>query len=96
MLTMMSQPTEVVCGSLDGHGSGDHDVPFRFGRRPWANAPFPFSPRQYGRLLVLRGRVQDRTFGDDDQLPASLQRGRRSAPEGSSMSVAISTQPIIT
>jgi hypothetical protein len=45
---------------LDGPGAGDHDEPYRFGRRPRACAPFPFTERQYARLLVLRGRVGDR------------------------------------
>jgi hypothetical protein len=48
-----------VVGSLDGDGSGDHDQPYRFGLRPRAIAPYPFSTREYGRLLVLRGRVHD-------------------------------------
>ncbi len=55
-----------VVGSLDGLGAGDHDQPYRFGRRPHANAHYPFSTRQYLRLLVLRGRVQDRLIGIDD------------------------------
>ena len=46
-------------GSLDGHGAADHDQPYRFGFRPRANAPYPFNTRQYARLLVLRGRIQD-------------------------------------
>ena len=45
--------------SLDGVGAGDHDLPYRFGRRPRASAPYPFSTRQYARLLVLRGRVRE-------------------------------------
>jgi hypothetical protein len=52
-------------GSLDGSGTADHDQPYRFGRRPSASAPYPFSTRQYARLLVLRGRVQDREFEAD-------------------------------
>jgi hypothetical protein len=46
-------------GSLDGEGAGDHDQPYRFGWRPRASVPFPFNTRQYARLLVLRGRLQD-------------------------------------
>ena len=38
--------------------TADHDIPYTFGRRPWASAPYPFSTRQYARLLVLRSRVQ--------------------------------------
>jgi hypothetical protein len=48
-----------AAGSLDGAGAGDHDQPYRFGFRPSASAPYPFSTRQYARLLVLRGRVRD-------------------------------------
>ena len=50
-------------GSLDGSGTGDHDQPYRSGRRPSASTPYPFSTRQYARLLILRGRVQDHGFG---------------------------------
>jgi hypothetical protein len=53
-------------GSLDGSGTADHDQPYRFGRRPSASAPYPFSTRQYARLLVLRGRVRDRGFDRGD------------------------------
>jgi len=49
----------IASGSLDGHGAGDHDAAYQFGRRPNATAPFPFTPMQYARLLVLRGRVRD-------------------------------------
>jgi hypothetical protein len=51
-------------GSRDGAGAGDHDQPYRFGR-PRANVPYPFNTRQYARLLVLRGRLQDRHAGED-------------------------------
>jgi hypothetical protein len=51
--------TGAAPGSLDGDGAGDHDQPYRFGFRPRASAPYPFNTRQYARLLVLRGRVQD-------------------------------------
>jgi hypothetical protein len=44
---------------IDGDSSGDHDEPYRFGRRPTARWPFPFTERQYARLLILRGRVRD-------------------------------------
>jgi hypothetical protein len=52
-------------GPADGHGSGDHDVPYRFGRKPRASHPFPFSERQYARLLLLRSRVQERLVSED-------------------------------
>ena len=59
-------PTWGLDGSRDGAGSGDHDMPYIFGRRPRAIAPFPFTTRQYARLVVLRGRVQDRLAAGDD------------------------------
>jgi hypothetical protein len=46
-------------GTKDGSTAGDHDQPYRFGLRPTAKAPFPFTDRQFGRLLIFRGRVQD-------------------------------------
>ncbi len=52
--------------TLDGSGAADHDQPYRFGRRPRSSAPYPFSTRQFARLLVLRSRVQARQFGADD------------------------------
>jgi hypothetical protein len=54
-------------GTLDGLGAGDHDQPYRFGWRPRGNVPYPFNTRQYLRLLVLRGRVQDGLVGADDR-----------------------------
>lgn len=53
-------------GSLDGDGAGDHDLPYKFGWRPRAIAPYPFSTRQYMHLLVLRSRVEAGLFGVDD------------------------------
>jgi hypothetical protein len=55
-------PTELSpdnAGTKDGHGAGDHDQPYVFGRRPQALAPFPFTTLEYARLLVLRSRVRD-------------------------------------
>jgi hypothetical protein len=46
-------------GTKDGSTAADNDQPYRFGLRPVAKAPFPFSERQYARLLILRGRMQD-------------------------------------
>jgi hypothetical protein len=67
-----SQHSEVVqaAGSLDGVGAGDHDRVFLF-RRPRVSAPFPFSTRQYARLLVLRGAVQAGERHDGQNLPAA-------------------------
>ena len=53
--------------SLDGRAAGDHDQPYRFGRLPRAVAPYPFSTRQFARLLVLRGKVAAGLAGVDDQ-----------------------------
>lgn len=53
--------------SMDAHGLGDHDMPYRFGLRPTVRAPFPFRDRQFGRLLILRGRVQDAPSAEDCQ-----------------------------
>jgi hypothetical protein len=44
-------------GSKDGSTAADHDEPYRFGLRPTAKAPFPFTERQFARLLILRGRL---------------------------------------
>jgi hypothetical protein len=58
---MSTQPeTQTMASSpFDGTGAGDHDEPYRFGRRPTARAPFPFTERQFARLLILRGRLRD-------------------------------------
>jgi hypothetical protein len=61
-------------GSLDGHGSADHDQPYRFGCRPRANAPYPFNTRQYARLLVLRGRMQESLGAPLELLPLAVRR----------------------
>jgi len=45
-------------GSKDGDSAADNDQPYRFGRRPSTRAPYPFTERQYARLLILRGRIQ--------------------------------------
>ena len=52
-LTTLSREPPKPAGSLDGHGAGDHDPPYRFGRQPRAIATYPFSTRQFARLLVL-------------------------------------------
>lgn len=49
----------ITSGSLDGTDAGDNDMEYRFGRRPSARAPFPFTAREFARLLVLRGRIRD-------------------------------------
>jgi hypothetical protein len=57
---------QLISASRDGSGAADHDQPYRFGRKPAANAPYPFNTRQYARLLVLRSRLQAGQFGADD------------------------------
>ncbi len=56
---MNTQPSGLA-GPADGQDAGDHDQPYRFGWRPRASSPYPFSERQYARLLVMRSRVQER------------------------------------
>jgi hypothetical protein len=63
---MSAQQTAPIFGSHDGTGAGDHDVPYQFGWRPRASAPYPFSTQQYARLLMLRSRVQAGLTGSDD------------------------------
>ena len=63
------QPAPI--GSLDGTGAADHDEAYRFGRKPRATAPYPFSERQFLKLLVLRGRIQDGLIGTDDVAAAA-------------------------
>jgi len=65
----LSQTPERI-GSLDGSGAADNDQPYRFGRRPNVEATYPFSARQYMRLLVLRGRFQDGLAGAGDRQAA--------------------------
>jgi hypothetical protein len=65
---MFSEQQQLVAdgmvGTRDGLGAGDHDQPYHFGRKPRSAIPYPFSTRQYVRLLVLRGRVQDGDFNE--------------------------------
>jgi hypothetical protein len=56
-------------GSHDGIGAGDHDLPYRFGCRPTVRWPFPFTPKQFCRLLILRGRVLDGEYAADGGPP---------------------------
>ena len=47
------------CTSWGAQSSDDsYDEPYRFGRRPNARAPFPFTEREFARLLIVRGRTQ--------------------------------------
>jgi len=54
----IQERSATIDGTLDGSGAGDHDQPFRFGRKPTSGQPFPFSTHQYARLLILRSRIQ--------------------------------------
>ncbi|HEY3059069.1 MAG TPA: hypothetical protein VGL99_08870 [Chloroflexota bacterium] len=45
------------------------DEPYRFGRRPSVAAPFPFTDRQFARLLALRSRLEV-LAADDHQAAA--------------------------
>ena len=42
-----------------------YDEPYQFGRRPTARAPFPFTERQFARLLITRGRLRALTTSPD-------------------------------
>ena len=66
-LTTLSLEPPKAAGSLDGHGAGDHDLPYRFGRQPRAIATYPFSTRPFARLLVRRGKVAAGLLGADDR-----------------------------
>jgi hypothetical protein len=55
---MNPESVQIVMESHDGSGAADRDVPYTFGRRPSSTAPYPFSTRQYARLLVLRSEVR--------------------------------------
>jgi hypothetical protein len=35
-----------------------YDKPYQFGRRPNTPAPWPFTERQFARLLIMRSRVE--------------------------------------
>jgi uncharacterized Fe-S cluster-containing radical SAM superfamily enzyme len=56
--------SDVAGGTKDGTTAADNDLPYRFGRRPNVQAPYPFNERQFARLLILRSRVQARIFAD--------------------------------
>ncbi|MBV8717802.1 MAG: hypothetical protein JO020_11195 [Chloroflexi bacterium] len=38
-----------------------YDEPYRFGRRPNSRAPFPFTEREFARLLIVRSRIDSQT-----------------------------------
>jgi hypothetical protein len=47
-------PAPTTSGS-DKHTTG-YDEPYQFGRKPNVRAPWPFTERQFARLLIARGR----------------------------------------
>jgi hypothetical protein len=53
-----NNPAKANAGSFDGQGGGDHDKPYAFGRLPSSAAPFPFTTREFARLLIVHGRVR--------------------------------------
>jgi hypothetical protein len=55
-------------------GAGDHDVPYVFGRVPRAMAPFPFSTREFARLLILRSRIRDGVLTEHSRTLAGVQQ----------------------
>ena len=55
---------ETGAGSKDGSGASDHDQPYVFGRSPRAVAPWPFTERQFARLLLVRGRAMEARLTD--------------------------------
>jgi hypothetical protein len=59
-------------GSFDGVGSADHDQPYVFGRRPTSAVPFPFSTRQYVRLLLMRSRLAEKSLASPKSACAGL------------------------
>jgi hypothetical protein len=57
---------DLTYGTRDGSDAADHDVPYKFGRRPTAAVPYPFSTRQYIRLLILRSRMHADGLASED------------------------------
>ncbi len=46
--------------AADTTAARSYDEPYRFGRKPTTRAPFPFTEREFARLLVVRSRLQAR------------------------------------
>jgi hypothetical protein len=38
--------------------AASYDEEYRFGRKPNSRAPFPFTEREFARLLIVRSRIQ--------------------------------------
>jgi len=62
---MTSHSTDTTC-TRDGHGAGDRDQRYRFGCTPTSLASYPFSTRQFIRLLVLWSRIDAGLTCSDD------------------------------
>jgi hypothetical protein len=57
-------PTE---GTLDSNGASDCDRPYLLaGWRARSTAPYPFSTRQFARLLIVRSLVTAGLYATDD------------------------------
>jgi hypothetical protein len=61
-----SQQSNKSSSLEEGSQVRDYDEEYRFGRRPRAIAPFPFTTQEFARLLVLRSRVDAGLFAGDD------------------------------
>jgi len=63
-------PTPTTSGS--DSRSVDYDETYTFGRRPNVQAPWPFTERQFARLLIARGKyrmapsIDDAAVSEDD------------------------------
>jgi hypothetical protein len=64
-----SDSDNASAGTRDGSGASDNDRPYRFGVKPRVDLTFPFSERQFARLLVFKSHYQSRLF--DEQLEAA-------------------------
>jgi hypothetical protein len=54
----MDAPEAVSSTASSIINAASYDESYQFGRRPTVQAPFPFTARQFARLLIARGRVQ--------------------------------------
>lgn len=55
-------------GTKDGAGYGDNDKPYTFGRRISVGCYFPFTEREFARLMLLRIRVQNGELRGDTEV----------------------------
>jgi len=59
MSDLQHNAPDEVADSPRSESDVDHDQPYRFGLQPRSSHPFPFTPREYARLLIFRGRIRD-------------------------------------